>query len=332
MSFNDKKLSRFGTNTRSTFYSIPQSGTRFNYFEGNHLKNNPTIQITGKISRKINHQEDHTKEVKTFSIVKQIRPKDSNIFNTDMKSNDSTKHKTMSHDFSQTRIGCITYKEPIKPVRVKTSNTFRSSGVSFEEKSIPRQRSEIKRCDFSKYSQTSQISTLPGCFKRDVNDINDDYKVSKTIDQPDWNKEQLKRSNSSRLQKTNMKNIESDTFKIKYKSFLYENLQKTNKNTCIQQDYNSYVNNYANEKEPRKKLFKDNFLKSTIVTQMTKRLEQLNDKTFTGKTIKNLMHKQYEQAPKNMTDTIYNPFQIISHKRTNSLMKNKIVYANSKIR
>ncbi len=319
----NKTLLRCGSETKSPFYSIPQSGQRFNYFQGKNLAFNPTYQLNGTLSRK-SVQNNQTQEIKIFSKVNQeIRPKDNDIFNTvTTKENIFTSAKPHSMDYNS---NFFSYRksEPIK-LKVKTNNTFRShcfDSISTRGE-LTRQKSELKQCNFSIYTTTSQIALLPGGNKRQTKDIKDDFSTDLNSARRVKTCPSSTKSLSVNKQKTNLKNIPSDIFKNSYSNYLFENQKKTD-NYRLSTDTNNFITNLKASKNERKKHFDNNvFLKSKISAND-------KEKVLSGISKKNTLHMQLNQTPKNIIDSIYNPLQDICHKKCNDIMKNKIVYVNN---
>lgn len=172
---------------------------------------------------------------------------------------------------------------PVRPRNKKTNpKVYKSFDLSDSAKPEPYRRS-IKETTYKKYDTTSQISNLPGCIKRNQNEINDDKKPRIISDSESHNLKMYRdyRSNISCLpgcQKNEYKDnphirnsiqryVENDIFNTKPMSAiptqsnvqstsLTTNYNKLNQNSfntsnskrgsynTIFGDYNSNSNNY----------------------------------------------------------------------------------------
>lgn len=331
---NKKEIHRCGSIKKDIFYSIPKSGERYDFFEPEKLKLCNQVELTGKLTKKVsspyinNVLANSFQKEENFKTSKKIKKQnDSQIFNFQTsKSQKSLKSKGIINNYSNTRIGYLAYKEPIKSYKTSYSNTFKSSGLNCNENINEKQdeKYQLKRCENSKHSYNSQIKNLPGGTYRKDNEIKDDFPI--------------KRSKSSDYKKVN-NSIPSDCIKIKsiinlknYESGKFENKysQYLNERDVVSNNHNAFLgkgeylnsnlnnNNYSTISGwMRKKINKE--YRSEGISELLKPKilkKDYQEKTLTGKTIKNIMHQKFNNSPKNKNDNIYNPYQSISHKKT----------------
>lgn len=332
---NKKEIHRCGSIKKDIFYSIPKSGERYDFFEPEKLKLCNQVELTGKLTKKgssphINNvlaissqKEENLKTSKKFT-----KQNNSQIFNFKTnKSQKSLKSEGIINNYSNTRIGYLAYKEPIKSYKTSYSNTFKSSGLNFNENINEKsdEKYQLKRCENSKHSYNSQIKNLPGGTYRKDNEIKDDFPIkrSKSSDYKKLNKPTT--SDCIKIKSIiNLKNYESGKFENKYSQYLNErDVVSNNHNAFLGKG--EYLNSNLNDNNNystisgwmRKKINKE--YRSEGISELLKPKilkKDYNEKTLTGKTIKNIMHKKFNNSPKNKIDNIYNPYQSISHKKT----------------
>ncbi len=346
MSMN--KVKRFGTTSREVFYSIPSTGERFTYINAKQLKLNPAVELNGKITKKM--LVPNQKSVKEYEYPKKklIIDRETDIFNNKLTYYNTNTVKPIkssrfaSQDFCETRINYLVYKEPAKLTKVKSSNTFRSEGVDFRNGNSPEKiKSELKRCDLSKHSYTTQIAHLPGAVQRDEKDINDDIRSNRSFDIKRLDRERSKSQDKPRY-KTNLKNVPSEIFQSNFDKFLNDKdkLNDNNwnyvgiKNYYAQNKINNKSNGNITSSDMGKKKHIASFKSNSVIFSMnTKQRKSDKDeqRTITGKTIKNIMQMRSQNTPKNVMDNIYNPYQHISHKRTQfGKMNSELIYSSTK--
>jgi hypothetical protein len=334
---NNKNITRCGSTKLTPFYSIPKpkEGERITFLDPMKLKVNPCYELNGQVTKKNYRakfgldQEDYKYSKKTL-----LKSRETDIFNTKAKSyNYNIAPSTVN--YTNTRISHMIYKEPQKKYKEKNSNTFRSFGVSFDydysNQQTDRPKSELKRCELSKHSHTSQILTLPGATHRKEDDINDDHKINKSFD--------LKRSYSTARtlskdqfstifnKKSNLKNVQSEVFFTKYNDFLIEKYKVTN-NTSKPIGKGNYLNSEIVNNN-KKINFKKDFLSNSIFSKQGKSDLNKENKTKANKLIKNVMLKESKYTPKNVVDSIYYPLQIRSHKKQD-IVKNNLNFRSEK--
>lgn len=356
------KIVRCGTESNEVFYTTPRSGSRFNYFEGKKLKIDPTIELTGRLvdrSLSRDHNSQSTHEIQKFRKVTLIRPSDSNIFaaleepqiNQSYKRHlrcvsNSKSRDAQDKSLSKVRISCITEAEPETLRRERSSNTFRSNVLakspSIESTLV---KSELKRCEFTKYSHSTQIANLPGAKKREDQEIKDDY----TFLNKSCNK--LKKEFSSTAldsEKISLKNLTSSNFAPKYKHYLEKNISRMPESLQLScESYKKQVESYGKEEETHKKHNNSNTLfQSQIIQKLTDKLKEpakLNKvenkekkplkqlTSLTGICRVNNMHNKKVQTPQSLRDNIYYPFQQHGHKKVNHFMTARTFYSSSSL-
>lgn len=358
------RLYRCGTEIKSKFYSIPESQARFNYFAGNKLKNNPTLELNGRLANRSATKSEDPRERKQFRNIPLIKQPDSNFFEKIKTESSLIRSQTSPKlDFSRTRIGLIANGQPAELQKQKSSSTFKSSInsiFSFKESPDKRSRSLLKRTEFTKYTNFSQILLLPGKLKRNNDEIKDDINLKPQTTCIKKGNRWVSDSSSKVPQKTNLKNLSSISFGNCYKCLLSNNVAKDSRNVGMAgfSKVNAPEKERTNKKNRTNQLTKSlNIFAATeasdcdkleigkaqskaganpktqnlFIPNIKKKANKKQVELFSGIKKLNLMHIEKDQPAKNNVDTIYNALQEMSHKKSNCIMTNKIFYKSKAI-
>ena len=174
---NKNILYRSGCTPRTIFYSQTSKGHEYNY-------GNPVLTITGRNSRHITPSTsterkllDNIKYHPQPNSKRTINPNFGNVesktFNKHSKVNYSSMDNTFCEKFEKKQ------KSSIKTSR-KKNKTYDELLHTFEEEKNninDLKKDKNKFCFYikNKYDYSSGIMNLPGGYKRDINDVNDDY-------------------------------------------------------------------------------------------------------------------------------------------------------------
>ena len=176
---NKRKLYRSGCNPRVIFYSSNLKGHEYNY-------GNPLITITGKNSRHITQSSSKERKLLDF-----IRPHpqpntnrtvNPNFGNVDSLNCNKKNKKSKINYGSMDNTFCETTnkkrKSSIKTCRKKNKTSSDLLSNFKEEKKATNNPLNKNGYSFyikNKYDYSSEILNLPGGYKRNINDIQDDY-------------------------------------------------------------------------------------------------------------------------------------------------------------
>lgn len=335
-------LYRCGSQRCSTFYSLPKSSRRWDFYKKEILYN-PPYELNGKLAKK--HTSPVSVEKKEFKVLKNIKPKDHNflnyttqdtssttprVFHTDNLIKNKTSIKNKCNNYSNSGIGELLKHESyqvsnISNLKANTrhgiSNTYKSN-FSFDSNnkvSSFKYKIGLKKTDFSKYSEKSQLHFLPGDNKRIESEINDDFE--------NYNK--FNKSNANF--KPKLKNLDSKSFKKEYHSYIKRNLSMDqtmhdiyfNNNADRLKEKNKVVNNFHKNKDDQNIIKRCNS-KQEYKTNNTSLNKIKNDKSVKNKNIsddKLLIFKNYVFNYANKTSTTNKKKKEIQIKENNILNK-----------
>ena len=291
------QLYRSGCTPRTIFFSQSSKGHEYNY-------GNPVLTITGKNSRHI--MQSSSKERKLLDRIKYKPQQNSkrtlipNYEKISIKNNNNSKinYTTMDNIFCEKVPN--RQKSLIKTSKIKNKTSYDLFNNSKEDSNNLNNfwqcKNKFSFCVKNKYDYSSEILTLPGGHKRDINDINDDYTKN----------ESKKKNINSTINCFKDRNINS-------KNHIYE---KSKFSKCIK-DRENIKSDYTKEngKEKNVNFFKMNNLK-----------RKPNKIVLNNKGIKNDLIYEYPFKTKaNINLEIYQPInnKNIIHNIFNNIYKEK---------